>query len=332
MRVAWVLLGLVLSGCVSQPGPATQGPDPQTVQQPVATTLYLKPDYRLGAQAPTKPTPDRVAANPMVNGFANEDLRAFASPPLPQGLNITRVRLVAYYEVVAPSPDPFPNSSNPLQARQIVFWIGGNGTYPASVTTTGDTLLVPGRVYRAEAEIPLPRPGWIVLASEPIQLLVATLAVNDRGAELRFLVDSTQTPSRIEIEAMTDSSRPPASLRSDTSEHEIVANGGLFTGATADRVPSRARIPIDVRPNTTYLEVRVLFRSNAAGKSDLDFELFGPDGTIAASSSTPFQSETVRLFAPHLSRAGAGTYVADIAAYSGAGTRFALDIRSDAPR
>jgi hypothetical protein len=328
-----LLLLVASSGCASSTPPEGRpvpGADPDL--QPIDLDLFLKAAYQLAPMAPTKSAPDRVAANPMVNGFANEDLRVFASEPLPGDVNVSRVKIIAYYEVVAPTADPFPVTSNPAQSRQIVFWVGSGGIYPASVSTVGDTVLVPGRIYRAEAEIPLPKPGWIVPRGEPIQLLVATLAFNDRGAELRFLVDSTDTPSRLEIEATTDTSPKPVTLHRTGRDIEILGNSGLFTGATADAVPSRVRTPVEVRTNDTYLEVRVIFRSNAGGKSDLDFSLLAPDGRVAAVSSTPYQSETVRLFGPNLFLFGPGTYQADVVAYSGANTKYTLETRFDSPR
>ncbi|HLE47860.1 MAG TPA: hypothetical protein VI818_06140, partial [Candidatus Thermoplasmatota archaeon] len=94
-------------------------------------------------------------------------------------------------------------------------------------------------------------------------------------------------------------------------------------------VPSRIRTPVLVNAADAYLELRVLWKGNAGGKSDLDFTLFAPDGKRTLLSSTPYQNETIRAFHPQLLALGAGTYTAEIVAYSGVNTRFELHVYFD---
>jgi hypothetical protein len=176
----------------------------------------------------------------------------------------------------------------------------------------------------------LPDPGWIIPRNEPIMLLFANLvpsATSATGstANLHFLVDSDATPSRLELEGSTvDLSLPPILFESGR-RFSLLGNTALFTGASPEQVPQRVATAISVPEAATYAEVRVVFQSTASGKSDLDFELYAPDGSLAGASTTPYQNETVRLFGPHISRFGSGDYRAEITAYSGANTQF--DIR-----
>ncbi|MBI2076985.1 MAG: hypothetical protein HYT80_01250 [Euryarchaeota archaeon] len=322
-----VLAFLVLvPGCLEarggDDGPGTPRPDP--APEPINETWFLKAGYLLSTVAPTKATADRVAATPFANGFANEDIKAFAAPPVPTQRNVTAVRLHVFYEVVGPTADPFPVQGNPQDSRQIVLWLGTDHAYPMSVSTTGPTALLPGRVYEAKAEFTMPPGGWTVPHGERIQLLVATLAVNTQGYELRFLVDSTATPSRIELAGATSRLALPARLNMTAQTFQIAGNGGMFTGATPEQVPSKIRVPVAVSSNWTFLELRVVMRANGGGKSDLDFLVYAPDGTRTLVSSTPYQNETVRAFSPNLAALGAGSYTAEIEAYSGVNTRFDL--------
>ena len=320
-----------MAGCVAKRSdePATR-PDAEAAQPAaINETLYLKAAYRLAPFAPTQTNADRVTATPFANGFANEDIRAFSASPVAAQRNLTMARLVVYYEVVGPTLDPFPNSANPQESRQIVFWLGTNRTYPVSLSTPGPTALVPGRVYQAQGEFVLPPAGWIVPHGETIQLLIATLALNAAGYELRFLVDSVSTPSRLELSGQVSAISLPPTLHGRGESFTIPGNGGMFTGATADRVPSRIRTPVLVNAADAYLELRVLWKGNAGGKSDLDFTLFAPDGKRTLLSSTPYQNETIRAFHPQLLALGAGTYTAEIVAYSGVNTRFELHVYFD---
>ncbi|HLE48299.1 MAG TPA: hypothetical protein VI818_08385, partial [Candidatus Thermoplasmatota archaeon] len=136
--------------------------------------------------------------------------------------------------------------------------------------------------------------------------------------------DATPTPSRIEVTGQTSLLALPSRLNVTAQTFVIAGNGGMFTGATPDQVPSKIRVPVQVDPNWTYLELRVVMRANAGGKSDLDFLVYAADGRRTLASSTPFQNETVRAFAPTLAALGAGPYTAEIEAYSGVNTRFDL--------
>lgn len=324
-----LMLVPVVAGCL---GGGDDGKDPGSGDEPwspspMNETWFLKAGYRLDPTPPGKATPDAVASTPIVNGFANEDLKAFASAPVLGQRNYTHARIIVYYRADGATVDPFPNRTNPQEARGFVFWLGSKGVYPSFASTFGPTILVPNQVYKAEAVIPLPAPSWTVPTQEPLQVLIATLALNAEAYDVRILVDSTATPSRVELVGSTSNLTLPPTLYPVGKEFTILGNSGLFTGATGPAGESRVRTPVPVRANDTYVEVRVVFRSNQGGKSDLDFTLYAPGGTIvAALSTTPYQSETVRLFLPNLARYGAGDYVADVNAYSGVNTRFALQV------
>lgn len=326
MRAASVSLVafLLLAGCTNREAPE----DPPSEngewfpQEPVPLTYYLKAGYGLSLEGPNSSAPQRVPSNPVANGFANEDLEAFTSTPI-VGYNVSHAKLIVYYEVDYPMVDPFRNPANPTEARHFVFWLGSNETYPMYVQSTGSPVLLPDHVYKAEARFTIPAGGWIVPRNESLQLLVATLAVNADSYDVNFLVDHRDTPSRIELNATSWPWPEPTKGQTERKEFAIPGNSGLFTGA-GDAVPSKVEHPIPIPPNASHFRIEVRWISTAAGKSDLDFVLYNAARDPIASSTTPFQNETIRLFAPNLVQSGAGPFVAEVTAYSGANTRFAL--------
>jgi hypothetical protein len=335
-----VTLVLLLSACTAR-GPADDGPTASSPpsSEEVSMPLYLKARYGLSTTPPAKDTPDSVTATPFQNAFVNEDIRAFATNETHTHLNITSARLTIFYNVDTPLIAPIVDETN-QQANRFVFWLGSRSVYVTSVNVIAEPVLMPGQTYKAEVEFELPQPGWIVPRNEPIMLLFANLVpganppapANAASSNLHFLVDGNATPSRVELLGQTISLDVPASLSEETRSFEILGNTGLFTGAAPQEVPQKAVVPVTVSPDLTYLEVRVIFDSTQAGKSDLDFTFFAPDGRIAAASTTPYQSETVRLFGPNLSEFGVGSYRAEITAYSGADTRFDLRVLTNEPR
>lgn len=333
VRFAWPVAVLVLSGCAGSPPEEPDRRDGEGAQaEAFELVLYLADGRRLVPDAPVKTSPDRVAANPTANAFANEDLDAFASTPVLRQLLVESARLVVYYASDAPVADPFLNQSDPQEGRRFVFWVGSRDVYPASATVVGEPFLVPDRVYQAELDFELPRGGWLVPAGEGIELLEATLLGSSEDNPVWFLTNSTGTPSRVELRGKLSSEPLPASLYAGARTVRILGNSGLFTGATAEAADSRFAMPIEVDPGDAYLEVQVRWLSTRGGKSDLDLEVFAPSGGVAGASATPFQNETVRLFAPNLAAEGPGTYQARVTAYSGVDTEFELRILGDRPR
>lgn len=335
-----VLVTVLLSACV---GRDPESPDAGTETPPtiedVSLSLYLKGRYGLSSQGPTKDTPDSITATPFQNAFVNEDLRSFATNESHTHLNITSARLVIYYNVDTPLVAPIVDQTD-QQSNRIVFWLGSKSVFVTSANIIDEPVLMPGEVYMAEVEFDLPEPGWIVARNEPIMLLFANLVpgVNPpapataASTNLHFLVDSTTTPSRLELEGSTVPLSAYSPSSGQNANYRIVGNTGLFTGLTPDQVQSQLTIPVEVPPELDYLEVRVILESTAAGKSDLDFTFLAPDGTVAAASTTPYQSETVRLFHPNLAHFGSGTYNAQVTAYSGADTSFELRVLTNQPR
>lgn len=326
MRTILLLsLLLVVSGCLGSThrDPPPKDPEPDTGQR--NTTLYLKAGNVLSTDPPAKSTPDRVGSNPIVNGFANEDLAPFRSSPTNATLSITKAKLTVYYEVDGPTASPFLAGNR--TARHFVFWLGSNATYPITEGTWGEPVVVPMRTYQATLDFPIPSPSWHVPVGETFDLLVATLVANDPLYDLRFLVDSKDTPSRLELWGRTANATSLANATSESKDYTIPGNTGLFTGG-GSQLPSRIGHKIEVAEGTSYLQVAVRFKSNAGGKSDLDLVLRGPDAkTAAANSTTPFQDETIRLFKPNLDRFGPGTYTAEVTAYSGIQTTFSIVVR-----
>ncbi|HEX9816868.1 MAG TPA: hypothetical protein VGB18_07800 [Candidatus Thermoplasmatota archaeon] len=336
-----VVFTLILSGCLgANPTEPTPSADPDDVPgQAVALPLFLKARYGMSTITPVKDTPDSITATQFQNAFVNEDLRSFSTNESHTHLNITSAKLVIYYNVDTPLFAPIVDQTD-QQSNRIVFWLGSRSIYVTSANVIADPILLPGEIYQAEVEFDLPEPGWFVPKNEPIMLLFANLVPGANppapaaaaSSNLHFLVDSNSTPSRVELAGTTVALDEQTDHREQAATYRIVGNTGFFTGATPGQVQSRIAIPVDVPPGFSYLEVRVVFKSTTGGKSDLDFSFIAPDGSVAAASTTPYQSETVRLFEPSLLHFGAGQYQAEVTAYSGADTSFELRVLTNEPR
>ena len=333
-------LFLLLSACTGRTSVDPTRPDAAPeVGSEVALPLFLKARFGMSTLAPSKEAPDRIAATPFQNAFVNEDLRSFSTNESHAGLNVTSARLTVFYGVDTPLVAPIVDQGT-QEGNRIVFWIGSRSTYVASVNVMADPVLLPGEIYVAEVEFDLPEPGWIVPRNESIMLLFANLVpgasppspADAASSNLHFLVDANSTPSRVELAGTVAGSMDKIAVTEQTATYTISGNTGMFTGATPSQVESQLSIPLEVPAGLSYLEVRVVLKSTTAGKSDLDFSLLAPDGDVAASSTTPYQSETVRLFEPNLAFFGSGRYAAQVTAYSGVDTSFELHVLTNEPR
>lgn len=319
-----VALGLVLSamagGCLerSSPGP----PDRATgdAESPTALDYYLKPGHRLHTSGPSSSAPVAEPAAPTANAYANEDVESWQAEPA-GGWHVTSARLTVYYAVTTPTLDPFRNDSDPTQARHFVFWLGSNAIYAHDASAWGPALLVPGTTYQAEVRFAVPAAGWVVPPGESLMLLVAPLLVNTDPAVLHYLIDSAATPSAVHLETRRSTLREPTNATSTVHPFAVTGNSGAFTGLLPEEA-SVARVPIDVSNRTAFLKVEVRWKSTAAGKSDLDLFVRTASGDLVASSTTPFQNESVRLFAPQPFFVDGGRVTAEINVYSGALTTF----------
>lgn len=322
--LAVALTILILAGCLDErPAAPTDSSEPPTVEEgPANATFFLKPGHELDPSPPAASGPVREPAGPTSPGFVSENLELFHATST-IGINVTQARLVLYYEVDRPTPDPFRSGAAPPEMRHFVIWLGAQGVFPTFVSVDGDPVLIPGPTYSADIEFPLPAGGWVVPPNDVIQLLVVPLAVNDGPPSLHYLVDHESTASRLELAGTPWNQTVPAAEGSESQPFTIPANSGAFTGATAGET-SQVRAVVEWPANATYVELLVDFVSNAGGKSDLDFTLVDASGTVVASSTTPYQDEAIRLFSPNLAVLGPGPFTAVIDAYSGEETRFDL--------
>lgn len=320
------LLGpLLAAGCAGDTQPDHEQPSGDPDPIPGNLTFWLKPDASLSFANPASSEPQPVAVPPGQNAYVNEDLAIWSSAPLDSSFVATSARLTVFYDVAAPVADPFV-TGQPPDGRLFVFWLGVSGVLPGYAQTFDDALLVPGQTYEAEVELPLPEGGLVLTPGRSVDLLpIATASQQDD--DLRLLVDHDSTPSRVELSgyvpAQTIAEPVPDELKNDTVT--IPGNGGLFTGAT-EGDDSQHREPVPLAANTTYLRIEVRFLETTGPKADLDLWLLDPEGSEVASSTTPFQSETIELWPPNLADVEAGEYTALINAYSGQDTRFRLRI------
>lgn len=328
-RVRFVLLvgALLLAGCIGTgdgPDEGGAGP-PEVVRTPANVTQWLKPGHGLSFEEPASGEPQPVPVPPVQNAYANEDLTIWTSEPWQGTFVATSARLVVYYDVSAPVADPFV-TGQPPDGRLFVFWLGADGVLPGYAQTYEQAVLVPGQTYQAEVDIPLPEGGLVLGTDRTVDLLpIATASQQDE--ELRLLVDHESTPSRIELTGfvMEPPLRPPTPVERVNKTVTIPRNGGLFTGATEGE-GSQHREPVEIVGNASYLRIEVRFLETTGPKADLDLWLQDAQGQEVASSTTPFQSETVELWAPNMDHVAAGQYTALINAYSGQDTRFRLRV------
>jgi hypothetical protein len=290
----------------------------------LAVGRTLRPDADLNRSAPSK-----VYAYPTPNAYATEDLEVWSGPTLGRGLHVTAARLLVHYAVDQPTVDPFRNATDPTRTRHFVFWIGSDGVFPTYETAWGPAALTPGTRYTATVDLPLPAGGWNIPAGERLQLLVAPLMVNT-GSNVHYLVEHGTTPSRMELEATPWDAPQLGALDREETQHVLVANGGMFTGV-GPASASTLHLPLRIHADDAYLRVHIQFVSNAAGKSDLDLWVEDAAGQEVASSTTPYQSETVRLWGPQLESLGGGVYTLRIVAYSGLQTHLRVTVERGSP-
>lgn len=327
MRAAFALAVLIAaSGCLTADAPPRSTQDEAAL--PTTLAYHLHAGHRLSTAAGASATPVMVPAAPTANAFVNEDVEVFASDPVPSGFLAVAIRLVVYYGVDHPTVDAFRNGSG-TDARHFVFWPGAASLYPTFATAVGNAVLAPGGTYRAALSVPVPPGGWFVTAGMPLQLLVAPLVATD-GSNLHYLVDSVATDSRIELDVLPWT---PVPYRGGAWTNETItvpANGGLSTGAVPDQYGTAER-SLTLAGKESLLDVAARFATTTAGKSDLDLYLLDPAGRVIASSTTPYESEEVRLQAEQVKALGPGTYTVRVDVYSGVGTRFDLDVLKGNP-
>jgi len=330
MRAAAVFgLVVLLAGCL---GPQVQPPPVDDVGGNAGATLvyHLKPQHQLSILPPASAAPQKVYAAPTANAYVNEDVEVFTSVTTASGFVARSIELDLFYAVERPTGDAFRNGMDVLEARHFVFWVGSDEVYPTFATVLGPPVLQPDVAYSSHLTFAAPPGGWHVAAGERIQLLVAPLVAEAGVPNLHYLVDHERADSRITLAVEAwDAPQlgPPV-----TSEENITVpgNSGLFTGAVPDEARSVERV-LAIRPDDALVRVDVQWVSTQGGKSDLDMVLLDSAGAAVASSTTPYQSETIRLFAPQLAALGTGTFTVRVDAYSGVDTSFRLVITRAPP-
>lgn len=324
MRAALALALLVLaSGCLSESKGAPPGGSDDASGEPMTIDYRLKPGLLLSRLGPASQAPQKVYAAPTANAYATEDLEVFTSTPLDEGLVVRSLTFEVHYAVDRPTGDVFRNGTDPLDTRHFVFWVGSDGIYPVFETVWGPPILQPGTTYKGELTFRLPAGGWHVPAGEGLQLLVAPLVAQAGPQNVHYLVDHALADSRLTLNATRWA---PAELgrEEETEERITVAgNSGLFTGAGPPEFSTVDR-PVELRASDGYVLIDVRFESTRGGKSDLDLTLLDASGTVVSASTTPYQSETIRLHRGELEALGGGTFTIHVDAYSGLDTAFRL--------
>lgn len=327
LGLAVLLIAAALAGCLGAPDSV-----PETAPEPGsrasgsasrASTYYLEPGRRLSPETPTGP-PTRVEATPWINGFANEDLPPWVGPAPRQPLLVQgNATLTLYYTVDRPVTPVIPNAEG--QAFHFVPWFGSRTTYGGSGGAYGPPVLLPGEVYNATIEIPMPSAGFRLTPDAPVQVLIATLMNTQDATPVEFLVGSPETPSRVTFDARPVAPVDAGASAEATVNGTVAANGGLFLPAPERSGVTHARHELDVAPGTRRVDLGLTHDEPPAAKFDIDMTVLGPDGEQVAAGSTPYQSETAVLWPETLAAHGPGTYTVRVDVYSGALVRYEVE-------
>jgi hypothetical protein len=326
MRIPVALgLLLVLAGCAGRGPTGDPGPSDGVAGTSLALEYHLKPGHVLSQVGPASSAPQKVYAAPTANAYVNEDVEVFTAPHLAGGFVARSIVFEVHYAVDRATGDAFRNGTNPFETRHFVFWLGSAGIYPMFETVWGPAVVQPGTVYAVRLTFHPPAGGWYVPAGEPLMLLVAPLIAEAGPSNLHYLVDHPRADSRILLEG---ESWTPLALGAETPTEETVTvtgNSGLFTGLGPAQLSTVER-PVPLGAGDGLVRIEVRWRSTQGGKSDLDLTLLDSERRAVAASTTPYQSETIRLFAPQVAALGAGAYTLHVDAYSGLDTSFRLAI------
>lgn len=329
MRLGLVVLlvAAVVAGCLGAPDatPETSA-DPDLAAEDDDTrayTYYFVAGRRMTREAPTGP-PTRVEAIPWVNGFANEDLPPWVGPAPDRPLLVEgNATVTLYYTVEKPVTPVIPNTEG--QAYHFVPWFGSGATYGGSGGHYGPPVLVPGEVYQATIDVPLPDAGFRLTPDEPVQVLIATLMNTQDATPVEFLVGSPETPSHVQFEATPVAPIDTGSTSETSTRGTVAANGGLFLPAPERNGATYAEHDLEVSSEVDRLDLRLTHDEPPEAKFDIDMTVLGPDGDEVAAGSTPYQSETAVLWPETLAEHGSGTYTVRVDVYSGALVRYEVE-------
>lgn len=320
MRLSVIVAAvLAFSGCLeSHFGADDPQPSPSPEPEPELRQLFLKPDRALSSQSPESDQPVKEHVGPTHAAFATEDLEVHQSGSQP-GYRIVRAVAQVYYSADETTASTFPAPGSVSTTRHFVLWLGAGDLYNALATVTGPPQIPAGTTLSQQVEFSLPAGGLIVAPGEHLRLLVAPLMAND-GSNVHWLIDHSHTPSRIEFDAFPwNSTVPPA--KETVSAHEITGNSGLFTGVLSG-TGDALRLTLELPADATYARVDVRWKSTTGPKSDLDLVVYDDRAGILGNSTTPYQSEHLRLWGIDLP----SRIVVEVTAYSGAKTTFDLAV------
>lgn len=318
-------LGVGCLGSDEGAGSQDQDRNPGTGgQQTSERVLYLRQDLGLAKAPPEDQDPHQVPVGDFYRTWAaGEEQPTWTGPAASTDLLVTGANLTFYYTsdtavaTTGPQDQGFP---------EFVVYVGqvtdGREVPMGWASVQGPDVVRQGEIVELQADLSLPAGGLVIpAASQPLVKIAPVQAQQEEGSQMRILVNSTETPSRITLTG------PPIELEASTPEPALDEQGLLAGSAYAlgqTEGASSRTFEIQVPPDALGLTA-TLDRLQGAGIADIDLEARGPGGEVAAMSVTPEDDEALALYAPNLGAVGTGTWELRVTNYGNVAVQFHLE-------
>lgn len=313
-----LLVALVLAGCSA---PAARPPAASGDVTPATATFWLT-DVGFTTAPPVDGEPVRVPSGNFFDAWARgEGLPTWRGAGPDATVLATAVRVVAWAE----SPE---GAAQAGRFPSYIAYVGNEGFLQGQASLEPLGAVQPGDRRELVFDLALPAGGLVLVAGEPLELLLTPVQSNDDRAQgIDFLVGSASTPSRVEIDAtpVTLPAREDGEEHARDESHTGTLAGSAYAPTGAVEGVSARTFPFEVDADALEVTVTMTVTSNV-GIPDVDLIVYMPDGTAAADSVTPYGVEAVRLLAPNLDAGGRGTWTAQVVDYGSASADFEIVI------
>lgn len=313
-----LLAAPLLTGCLgTREDPGTPAdPAPGGSEEPRSVALYLTGAKGLTLEAPTKADPEQVASGSFFKGWAaGQGLPTWRGAPLNETWNVTGNVSVTFYvttdKVVGPS-----------QFSSYVAYFGEGDNLLALAGIKSVATITRGQVVEVKGQLELPRGGLLLPAGSVPTALIAPVQTQDEPADLYFLVNSTEHPSRVDLEGVvTTEFTLPTGSRDEATQNGMTLGSAYYVGVRDGL--NTVSIPVDAT-GAEVLEIALKVKRNV-GIPDVDMTLHDASGAPVATGSTPYPVELIRLYPQNLA-GSEPTYTLKVTSYGSVQADFDVTI------
>lgn len=289
--LAGLLLVSLLGGCLD-PG---NGPE-----EPGLVLLHLHGNDELSEEPDRGETVVEVV-HYLQTWAAERPLTTFgwAGPEAPLLVTGARLTLTLVAPDGAASPGPQDQG-----LPELGIWLGNGMALTGRATTQGPDQLTRGERVTLSVTFELPRGGLVADTGSELVLALGAGYVWPGSEESIGVVSGGPDGGYLELETAPLTFTRAAPLGGPSYTGSLSGPGtalGELDGVTFSEEA------LEVPEGTLGVAV-TLQPGLGAGAQDLDLEVIGPDGNVAASGLTPRATERVLLFEPNLDAIGTGTW------------------------